>query len=70
MRSLEYTFKLLWGKPFQGERSKVSECKLKWRKMMAQRPPEERYATTDEEYMKLELENHHKCTELFKKGQK
>ena len=61
--NLEYTFKLLWGKPFQRKRSKQSEHDLAFRKMIAQKPIEERYSITDEEYEKLEREHHFKIKE-------
>ena len=54
----EYFSSLWGGNIFKGTRSKAEEAKLKWRTMMAKRPIEERYAMSDEEYEKLELQNH------------
>ncbi len=59
MDDLEYHFKLIWGKPFQGKRSPQSEHDLKFRKKMAQLPLEERIKISDEDMIKLELENHY-----------
>ena len=62
-RSLEYTFKLLWGKKFQEKMSAQSKHDLAFRTMMAKKPIEERYSIIDEEYEKLEREHHLKFKE-------
>ncbi len=55
---LEYHFKLLWGKPFQGKRSAQSEHDLAFRRKMALKPLEERKLISDEEYERLERAHH------------
>lgn len=62
-RNLHLTFEALWGDNIlKGERSKSEEANLAWRRKMAQRPIEERYAMAEEEYIRLE-------TIEFKKNQ-
>jgi len=64
-RHLHLTFEVLWGEPFQGERSPLSQMQLDWRAKMAKRPIEERYAMSDEEYCRLELEERNKNKKLL-----
>ena len=58
---LEYHFKLLWGKPFQGKMSKLSKCKYKFRLWFGRQPLDYRKTISDEEYTKMERANHYEC---------
>ena len=64
-RHLAGYFAALWGEPFQGERSPLSQLQLDWRAKMAKRPIEERYAMSDEEYNRLELEERNKNKKIL-----
>ncbi len=64
MDDLEYAFKLLWGEPFQGERSPQSKHDLAFRTKMAQLPLEERIKISEEDYLKMELNHHNKFKEI------
>lgn len=55
-RHLDLYFLSLWGDNIlKGDRSPSEKANLAWRTMMAKRPIEERYATGDAEYTRLEL---------------